>query len=184
MTLFGKDYRNTEVLSCEFMAHSGQLHALVCDTTQHLHILQYDPEDPASLSGQKLLVRSEFFSGKDFLTMTLFPASADNLVPLCGASDGSICTVLPVSESQYRTLYVIQQQIAEKEDHFAGLNPKSHRSLFVENVGRSVLDFELIKRFERLPKSKQEDYARRIGKSGIQELWNCLEYIEDSLGYL
>lgn len=193
MVLFGKDYREVEVLSCEFMTSNNRLFILVADTTQHLHILQYDPEDPSSLSGQRLVRKSEFFSGKEIGTMVLVPFSVkpgneDELVPLCAGLDGSLSTVLPVNESEYRALYVMQQQISEKEEHPCGLNPRMHRSFDIENTtsgaGRVLLDYGLIKRFEGLSLSKMEGYGRRIGKNGVEEMWRGLKGLEDALDYL
>ena len=193
MVLFGKDYREVEVLSCEFMTSNNRLFILVADTTQHLHILQYDPEDPSSLSGQRLVRKSEFFSGKEIGTMVLVPFSVkpgneDELVPLCAGLDGSLSTVLPVNESEYRALYVMQQQISEKEEHPCGLNPRMHRSFDIENTtsgaGRVLLDYGLIKRFEGLSLSKMEGYGRRLGKNGVEEMWRGLKGLEDALDYL
>lgn len=194
MTLFGKDYKDIEVLSCEFMTFNGLLYILVADVTQKLHILQYDPEDPTSLSGQKLIRKSEFFSGREITVMALAPLSLsqeDSFVPLCGASDGSLSVVVPVSESDYRALYVMQQQISEKEEHNASLNPRMHRNLGVDvgaagvaASGRALLDYEVIKRFQDLTVAKQESYSKRIGKNGTYDTWRSLCFVEECLNYL
>lgn len=194
MTLFGKDYKDVEVMSCEFMTFNGLLYILVADTMQKLHILQYDPEDPTSLSGQKLIRKSEFFSGREINSMVLTPltlAKDSAFVPLCGTSDGSLSVVVPVSESDYRALYVMQQQITEKEEHNAGLNPKMHRSLGVDvgaagvaASGRALLDYDVIKRFQDLSLAKQKLYSKRIGKNGTDDTWRSLCLIEECLNYL
>lgn len=194
MVLFGKDYKDVEVLSCEFMTFNGQLSILVADTLQRLHVLQYDPEDPTSLAGQKLIRKSEFFSGREFNTMVLAPLSLTqegSFVPLCGASDGSLSVVIPVSEADYRVLYVMQQQLTEKEEHSASLNPRMHRNLGVEggvngvaSSGRSLLDYDVLKRFQALSLAKQSAYTRRIGKNGTRDTWRSLAQLDECLNYL
>lgn len=194
MVLFGKDYKDVEVVSCEFMTSNGQLHILVADIYQRLHVLQYDPEDPSSLAGQKLIRKSEFFVGREINSMVLTPLSlnsADCLVPLCGSSDGSLSVVVPVNENDYRVLYVMQQQILEKEEHNAALNPRMHRNLGVESSfsgvssnGRVLLDYDVIKRFQNLSPSKQSLYSKRLGKNGTRDTWASLATVENSLQYL
>lgn len=194
MTLFGKDYKDVEVISCEFMTFNGLLYILVADTMQRLHILQYDPEDPTSLSGQRLIRKSEFFSGREINVMQLAPLSLTEegaFVPICGASDGSLSLVVPVSESDYRSLYVMQQQIMEKEEHNASLNPRMHRNLGVDvgaagvaASGRVLLDYDVIRRFQFLPPLKQSLYSKRIGKNGTDDTWRSLCFVEECLNYL
>lgn len=194
MVLFGKDYKDVEVLSCEFMTSNGQLYILVADSHQRLHILQYDPEDPTSQAGQKLIRKSEFFAGREINTMVLAPLTSSNdgsFVPLCGSADGSLSVVIPVNENDYRVLYVMQQQITEKEEHTAALNPRMHRSLGVDTgssgvapSGRVLLDYDVISRFQSLSPAKQSAYSKRIGKNGTRDTWRSLATVEDTLGYL
>lgn len=200
MTLFGKDYRDIQVTSCEFLVFDKHLYIVAADTHQRLHVLQYDPEDPQPFSGQKLIRRSEFFVGSEMNTMIMLPLakpskssptppSVSTLVPLCGASDGSISVVLPVSESRFRALYVIQQQIADKEEHYCGLNPRMHRALGIEpansnSQGKILIDFSLVKKFYDLPANRRALYSRRLGVSGQQQAADSIRHINEALEYL
>lgn len=198
MTLFGKDYRDVQVTSCDFIISNRKLFILVADAQQRLHILQYDPEDPQPFSGQKLIRRSEFFVGKDIDSMVMLPKHMETsqqqqqqqeFVPLCGARDGSLSVVVPVPESTYRALYVIQQQIAGKEEHYLGLNPEMHRNMGVAPLtttsqGKNLLDFDLIRTFQDLPGERKAQYARRLGKTGEQDVWDSLQYVDSALNYL
>lgn len=205
MTLFAKDYRDIQVTSCDFAVVQKKLFIAVADTQQRIHILQYDPEDPMPFSGQKLIRRAEFFTGKDIDTMVMLqyndpvdhtqtdqrpePPKQAVYVPLCGARDGSLSVIVPVSESVYRPLYVVQQQLADKEEHYLGLNPRMHRTTGVAPVATSsqnkaVIDFDLVRTFQDLPIEKRSQYARRLGKMGEYNVWKSMIYVDEALKYL
>ncbi|KAF4006080.1 CPSF A subunit region family protein [Saccharomyces cerevisiae] len=44
-----------------------------------------------------------------------------------GQVDGSVFKIVPLSEEKYRRLYVIQQQIIDRELQLGGLNPRMER---------------------------------------------------------
>lgn len=84
MILFGKSKAHMEVMAAEFLPHDKQLCLMVADADCNLHVLQYDPEHPKSLSGQRLLHKSTFHTGHFTTTMTLLPSS---LLPTTGTSN-------------------------------------------------------------------------------------------------
>lgn len=201
MTLFGKDYRDIEVTACEFVVFNKTLHVLVADTQQRLHVLQYDPEDPSPVSGQSLLRRSEVFVGRDVGTMLLLGCGGAGsggtaFAPICGARDGALLAAVPVAEATYRALYVVQQQMAEREEHALGLNPRMHRALGVRpatyaagvsggsSSSRVLLDFDLVRRFGELPQERRTGYARRLGKTGEADVWGGLRAVGGAFGYM
>lgn len=206
MTLFGKDYRDVQVTSCEFAVVQKKLFIIVADTQQRIHVLQYDPEDPMPFSSQKLIRRAEFFTGKDIDAMIMMQyedpvdhSNEDNkpteppkqgvYVSFCGARDGSLCAIVPVSESTYRPLYVVQQQISDKEEHYFGLNPRMHRAtgvapLTTASQGKAVIDFDLVRTFQELPVERREQFTRRLGKMGEHDVWKSMIYVDKALEYL
>lgn len=191
MTNLGKDLRDIEVTSGEFIVSSGRLYMVVADNDRRLHLLQYDPEDPSSLSGQRLVLRSEFYLGRRVNSSVLVPYGMEKgsqLIPLLGSEDGTLCTVLPLSETMYRSLFVIQQQIIEKEPQVACLNPREYRMLArsrtnQQQVGRMLLDYSVIRRFVRLAEDRKYQYSRKVSKAGRDEAWRGLRYIEGAFGY-
>lgn len=195
MTLLSKDYANLEVLSAEFCISDGKLYCAVADSSKRLHLLQYDPEDPSSLQGQKLVRKSEFFTGKSSRCMILVPRRDDNsdLMPLIGSDDGSISFVSSLSETDYRTLFAIQQQVTEKDMHNACLNPRAHRATLQENRGttaggqvvtRPIIDYDVVGRFSTLSTGKRYVYSRRLGKNGMKEVCKCTSSIETMMNYI
>ncbi|WPH02696.1 Hypothetical protein R9X50_00556200 [Acrodontium crateriforme] len=75
LTTLSKSITNMEVMTAEFLPFDGQLFLLVIDASMDLHVLQYDPENPKSLSGQRLLHRCTFHLGHFPSSMTLVPST-------------------------------------------------------------------------------------------------------------
>ncbi|KAF2146970.1 uncharacterized protein K452DRAFT_315154 [Aplosporella prunicola CBS 121167] len=75
MLLFGKSRSHMEVMAADFLPHEKLLYMVVADADCNLHILQYDPEHPKSLSGQRLLNKSTFHTGHFTTGMTLLPST-------------------------------------------------------------------------------------------------------------
>ncbi|KAK9462798.1 CPSF A subunit region-domain-containing protein [Lipomyces oligophaga] len=73
MQLFGKDLRQVEVVAAEFVISHNLIHFVVADADKKIHIVQYDPEDPRSVSGQKLMPKSEFYTGHNIEALTMLP---------------------------------------------------------------------------------------------------------------
>lgn len=200
MNTMGKDLRKIKVTSTEFIISSGRLYIVACDTERVMHILQYEPENPSSLAGQRLLPKSDYYIGRFNQTMVLIPSNEDQqeeeeeeveaeeeLVPLMGSNCGVISTVLPISESTMRTMFVVQQQIIDKDDHTACLNPRMHRDLAAYEYGQqrtNVLDFNVIRRFVTLDVEKKFQFSRKVGKNGQDGVWDSIKDLELQLDYL
>ncbi|CDK27431.1 unnamed protein product [Kuraishia capsulata CBS 1993] len=185
----GKDIARVDVLATDFLVHDGNLYILVADANQVLHILQYDPEDPASHQGHRLIRKSVFRNNSSTTNLvavarskSLFSASRslkENLVAefeCIGSNvDGSLYRVTPVSETTYRRLYAVQQQIYDRESHFLGLNPRlniiGHMENIMDNVNRPVLDFDVLKKFMTLSEERKRAFAKRIGNNVYSEIY-------------
>ncbi|CAI7651198.1 unnamed protein product [Penicillium pancosmium] len=76
MALFGKDPEYLEVVTADFLPDGNKLYILVADSDCNLHVLQYDPEDPKSSNGDRLLNRSKFHTGNFATTVNLLPRTA------------------------------------------------------------------------------------------------------------
>ncbi|KAF8446478.1 CPSF A subunit region-domain-containing protein [Terfezia claveryi] len=73
MTMFGKDVQRLDVVAADFLPDGNQLLFVVADAESNIHILQYDPEHPKSLAGQRLIRRAEFHAGHEIRTVTMLP---------------------------------------------------------------------------------------------------------------
>lgn len=79
LTILGKSRTQMEVLAAEFLPFNEGLYIVIADGDGKLHCLQYDPENPKTQQGQKLLNRGAFHLGHDVVSMRLVPST---LAPL------------------------------------------------------------------------------------------------------
>ncbi|KAK9476934.1 CPSF A subunit region-domain-containing protein [Lipomyces japonicus] len=214
MQLFGKDLRKLEVVAADFVINGTHMHFVIVDGERKIHILQYDPENPRSLSGQRLILKSEFYVGRSIQSLLMVPkfeeyqrstesitdaangsaGAGDNnssevqYLTLGCTADGNLVAVVPISEIKYRQLLSVQQQITDKVAHVAGLNPKVHRTTFTSSdfgsAARAVLDGNLLLQFASLSINRQFDITDRVGKNADTEVWNSLVELDRSLNYM
>ncbi|SCV05592.1 LANO_0H10880g1_1 [Lachancea nothofagi CBS 11611] len=192
MIPLGKSVSRLEVMSLEFLVNNGEVNFLVSDRNNILHVLKFAPDEPNSLSGQKLVHCTSFNLHSTNTCMKLmqknseFPSNfaAPDFQVIGGQTDGSIFKVLPLSESAYRRLYVIQQHLVEKEVQVCGLNPKMERlqNTFYSlgHAMRPMLDFTVIKGFSSLPINKRKQVAAKAGRQAGFEIWRDLIDVEYS----
>ena len=203
-----------EVVCAEFLPFSGELYILVVDADMNLHVLQYDPENPKSLSGMRLLHRSTFHLGHFPTSMTLVPstlapfASQQEALPsghadsemeedsapslstplfhvLVTTQTGSINLITPVDETTYRRLAAVEQHLTSILEHPAGLNPKDYRAIESEGFGaRGMVDGSIIQRIGELGSARRAEVLGRAG-SDVWTLRSDLEIIAGGgLGWL
>lgn len=183
-----KDVVPVDVSSADFIAHQGDLYIAVADNQGHLHLMQYNPEDPVSLTGQRLVRKSTICVHSVALAMRLVPmGNGKDFEVWAGCLDGLFYSVTPVAEDVYRRMYVLQQQIAEKESHALGLNPKMNRAspfdaqnAMFRTGQKSVIDFDVLAEFTRLSIERRKALAVRVGRGGYVGVWRDL--VVHSLG--
>ncbi|KAE8350582.1 protein cft1 [Aspergillus coremiiformis] len=204
MSLFAKDLDYLEVLAADFLPDGNKLFMLVADSDCNLHVLQYDPEDPKSSNGDRLLSRSKFHTGNFASTLTLLPrtmVSSERMISdvdtmdieiqvprhqvLLTSQNGSIGLVTCVSEESYRRLSALQSQLTNTIEHPCGLNPRAFRAVESDGTaGRGMLDGKLLSQWLDMSKQRKMEIASRVG-SNEWEIKADLEAISGAgLGYL
>ncbi|KAH8701144.1 putative cleavage and polyadenylation specificity factor subunit A [Talaromyces proteolyticus] len=204
MALFGKDVDELEVVTADFLPDGKKLYILVADSDCNLHVLQYDPEDPKSSNGDRLLNRCKFHTGHFSETLTLLPRLArpsesvdldsdamnvDSDTPLFQAmvttQTGAVAFVTTLSEDSYRRLSALQSQLSNTLEHPCGLNPRAYRAVESDGIGgRGMIDGKLLMRWLDLGRQRKLDIAHRVG-ADEWEIRADLEGISDTgLGYL
>lgn len=102
-----------------------------------------------------------------------------------GQVDGSVFKIVPLSEETYRRLYLIQQQIIDRELQLGGLNPRMERLAndFYQmgHSMRPMLDFNVIRRFSGLAIDRRRNTAQKAGRQAHFEAWRDIINIEFSL---
>ncbi|KAF3031808.1 mRNA cleavage and polyadenylation factor subunit [Didymella keratinophila] len=164
MMLFGRSKHQLECITTEFLPFDEQLHIVVADADMNLQILQYDPENPKSAGGTRLLHKSTFHTGHFPTTLTLLESAlkmpqtsefgatngydAEDDVDMDAQADarpmhhilhttqsGTIALITPLGESSYRRLSGLSAFLANALESACGLNPKAFRISDVEEGG-------------------------------------------------
>lgn len=211
MIMISKDVIPVDVNAADFISYGGDMYFLIGDDSDNLHLLQYNPEDPASLSGQRLVRKTTFDLNTTTTCMRSFPkrgsgsASSNSggsggsnghseFQVLGGNIDGSLYIVSPISEDSYRRMYVLQQQLIDKELHHLGLNPRMNRisekyeyinSNFTSNStqqAKAIIDFEVLREFTKLSDDRKKQLALKVGRYAYTEIWKDL--VENNLNIL
>lgn len=165
MILFGKTRTNMDVVAADFLPFSQHLFIAIASGDCNVHIMQFDPDHPKSLSGQRLLHKSTFHTGHLSTSMTLLPRDAlptdsaeypiaatangdvANSVPddhhqiLVTNQSGSLGLITALDEQTYRRLTALQMYLYNNVEHACGLNPRAFRAIESEGLGtRGVVD--------------------------------------------
>ncbi|PGH33637.1 cleavage and polyadenylation specificity factor subunit 1 [[Emmonsia] crescens] len=204
LSLFSKDDGTLQVMAADFLPDGKRLYLLVADDDCNIHVLQYDPEDPGSSKGDRLLHRSTFHTGHFASTLTLLPRTAissqgpdanpdmmdlDSSGPLhqvlVTSETGSIALITPVTETSYRRLSALQSQLINTLEHPCGLNPRAFRAVESDGIGgRGMVDGDLLQRWLDLGTQRKAEIANRVG-ADVWEIRADLEAIgKGGLGYL
>ncbi|KAI2921773.1 hypothetical protein CBS147320_7721 [Aspergillus niger] len=204
MSLFAKDLDYLEVCAAEFLPDGKRLFIVVADSDCNIHVLQYDPEDPKSSNGDRLLSRSKFHMGNFASTLTLLPRTMvssekmvsssdgmdiDNQSPLhqvlMTTQNGSLGLITCIPEESYRRLSALQSQLTNTLEHPCGLNPRAFRAVESDGTaGRGMLDGNLLFKWIDMSKQRKTEISGRVG-AREWEIKADLEAISgDGLGYL
>jgi cleavage and polyadenylation specificity factor subunit 1 len=187
LLLLGKSLNELNVSSCDFLVSSGEIHFLVADDEGTLHLVSYDPDDPKSLSGQRLLNKTTFHINTLTTTMRLVPKheefknTSDSFQVIGANTDGSLFKITPIDDQTYRRFYILQQQLSDKLPQYCGLNAKANRYQFSDSGVRPIIDYELIRRFVHLNVEKRHQYSGKVGKRAYLEIWRDIIEIENTL---
>lgn len=139
MRPFSKSPQKIEVTAADFLPDGKQLYMVVADADCNIHVLQFDPDNPKSLSGQRLLHQASFHTGHSITTVTLLPtlfsppSSSDPQPPQSSAillttQTGSLALLHPLPPSLHRTLAALQSHLQTALPHPLGLNPHAYRA--------------------------------------------------------
>ncbi|RMY22713.1 hypothetical protein D0867_02531 [Hortaea werneckii] len=176
-----------EIIAADFLPFDGQLFVVIVDAEMDLHVMQYDPENPKSMGGQRLLHRSTFHlghfaSGMSLLPSTLAPFAeqpltnghAEDTTPEAQApslqhvlttfQSGAVGLITPVDEATYRRLSALQAHLSSILEHAAGLNPRAYRAVESEGFGaRGIVDGSLVQRISELGAVRRAEVLGRAG---------------------
>ncbi|ORY80337.1 CPSF A subunit region-domain-containing protein [Protomyces lactucae-debilis] len=183
LVLFGRDYEGLDVVDADFMVHGKALYFVASDPNGNLVVMQYDPDNSASIAGTHLVRKGDIHAGKQITcmsTVALLPSQddikadsdrqVDSTVVLCGGRDGSLSTMTPVSERVFRRLYTVQTHLSGSLLLPACLNEREYRHSHVadkqtSNALRGILDCDFIKQFAGLDAIAKAEVAKKCAVS-------------------
>lgn len=200
MIMLGKDLQEIDVNCADFIVKDEEIYILIADNNNVLHLVKYDPEDPTSLNGQRLVNKASFNLNSPVTCMKSVPKSeelydydkkekvnrvTDEFQTIGATADGSFFSVFPINETAYRRMYILQQQLTDKEFQYCGLNPRLNRfgglSLKVnETNAKPILDFDVIRTFCKLTEDRKRNFASKVSsKEAYQEIWKDIIEFEN-----
>ncbi|KAF3929829.1 hypothetical protein AA313_de0210126 [Arthrobotrys entomopaga] len=206
MILFGKDPRQLSITAGDFLPVGNACYFVVADSGANIHVLQYDPENPKSIHGTRLLPKGEIYCGHEVKSICVLPKKKslfvepedekmdadeeeeeeEEFICMFATMTGVFGTVSSVSESMYRRLNVIQGQITNTGEHIAGLNPRAYRAAKFRNTSsepmRAILDGNLLGRWLMLGAGRRKELAGRAGTSEDmlrEDLW----FLQDATAF-
>ncbi|KIO33745.1 hypothetical protein M407DRAFT_229600 [Tulasnella calospora MUT 4182] len=185
LVILGKDPATIYATNANFFfGEGGDLSFVTSDDRGVIRIYQYNPMDPESNAGQRLVCRTEFDAQEEHkivLTVARRPAvteveteedvevqlSQPQSVLVFGALDGAISILSPVDTPAFKRFSLLQGHLIRNLQHVAGLNPKSFRTVRNDTVSRAltkgILDGNLLSAFVDLPVVRQIEAAKTIG---------------------
>lgn len=188
IVMLGKDRQHLPVECADFIVKDEEIFILVADTNNGLHLIQFDPDDPKSINGTILINKASFETNSQPTCLRSVPkGEAGDYQTIGSTIDGAFFNVFSVNESTYRRMYIVQQQISDKEYHHCGLNPKLNRSGAIkirdnDTNAKPILDYNLIKEFAKLNLDRQKNIATKINIKGLaHDIWKDLIELEYSL---
>ncbi|KAI0088958.1 CPSF A subunit region-domain-containing protein [Irpex rosettiformis] len=184
LVVLSKDYNPISVARSDLLFAEGRLSIISSDEDGVIRLNEYDPHDPESRNGQRLLCRTEYHAHTEHRTSHLIARRTpddDPSIPqsklVYGGTDGSLTSLTYVDEAAFKRLYLLQGQLSRNIQHVAGLNPKAFRTVRNDRVARplakGILDGTLISAFEDLPIPRQEEMTRQIAteRSAVLKDW-------------
>ncbi|KAI9608185.1 hypothetical protein KEM48_003453 [Puccinia striiformis f. sp. tritici PST-130] len=169
----GHTYVDLKCSTVDFLVIDAKLAIVATDLNGIIRIFEYNPTNIESQGGQKLLCRTEFNTSSEMSCSMQFgkrlsPKDEAKVMGTFFASlDGSISSLVPAKDAVYKRLQLVQTRLTRHIQHFAGLNPKGHRTVRNDMVSRAInrgiLDGELLMKFELLSISQQREIASLAG---------------------
>ncbi|XP_061384693.1 cleavage and polyadenylation specificity factor subunit 1 [Danaus plexippus] len=185
LSLVSRDLRTAQIYDMQFMIDNTSLGFLVSESEGNFAMYMHQPQARESYGGQRLIRKCDYHLGQRVHAMFRLAARGERQthVTMFTTLDGGVGYVLPVSEKVYRRLLMLQNVINNYCCHLAGLNPKAYRTYKVSRralcggAARGVLDGDLVSLYTSMPRTEQQDIARKIGTK-VEEIMSDLYEID------
>ncbi|KAL9060461.1 MAG: hypothetical protein Q9162_000634 [Coniocarpon cinnabarinum] len=198
-----------QVLTCDFLPHEKTLFIVVADGDGNIHVLEYNPDNPKSVKGERLIHRSALHTAHQPTSSLLLPcprsvSALGNDDPADGmdvdatpqhalilpATSGALIQLTPLSESTYRRLSSLQSHLSSVLPQHCAFNPRAYRNVDSEGLGywgsavdvsgRGMVDLGVVGRWRELGLRGRREAWGRVG--GMEEVEVAKAEIEGCLG--
>ncbi|KAF1833314.1 hypothetical protein BDW02DRAFT_631356 [Decorospora gaudefroyi] len=185
MSLFSRSKHTLEAQSLSFLPFDQTLHIVVADADMNLQVLQFDPDNPKSEAGSRLLQKSTFHTAHFPSTMHLLSSTTlhipDSSPPqqqqqplhqiLQTTQSGTLALITPLSEDAYRRLSTLAAFLSHTLVYACSLNPVAFRTGTAADEGgwdagtgaRGVVDGGLLMRWGEVSERGRRDGLAKYG---------------------
>jgi cleavage and polyadenylation specificity factor subunit 1 len=187
------DYEKPPIHHVQFLIDGSTLTLMGIDMQGNIRIYAFDPADPGSFKGKKLLNRAIFYSGGRVSRMVRINPKASSesqaavtvsrKIGVCISSfTASLAMLLPLDETTFKRLRSLQKRLITSLVQPAGLNPNAYRhGHYVDSTSGplessdNVLDGNVVWKFLNLTVEEQHKLAKLIGSRRETILSNLKE---------
>lgn len=187
--LLGRDHYPARLVAGGLLIQREKLALVTADRDGCLRLLDYNPSNPTSQGGQRLLVRTEYHNPGEVATALVLHGRSEpsgertSSEVLLACRNGALDVLVPVEERIFQVLQLFQSQLLRSVRHTAGLNPRGFRAVMNEHVSRplakGILDGHLLHAAECMSRPKLallvQDLRMRTGGVSADGLLHCLE---------
>ncbi|WWD06819.1 protein CFT1 [Kwoniella europaea PYCC6329] len=178
LTTISKDLQPVSPVVTDFLVHEGQLTFISNDREGNMRMLDFDPTDPDSLNGERVLLRTEYHTGAPVTTSKVIArrkTAEEEYAPqtqiIYATADGALTTLVSVKPARFKRLQLVSDQLVRNAQHVAGLNPKAFRTvqndLLPKPLSKGILDGTLLSHFALQPLNRQKEMMRQIGTDAV-----------------
>ena len=190
--VLGRDFACACLTAGALLIHREQLALVTADVGGVVRLLDYNPANPTSLGGQRLLVRTEYHVGSEIVQALVLPGPRDAASGECFSSEvllakrnGAIDVLVPVDGKVLGILQLFQSQLVRSVRHTAGLNPRTFRAVPNVHAARpltkGLLDGTLLHAAEAMSRPKLvrlvRDLQTRTGGVEPDDVLRCLAHL-------
>ncbi|TYJ59069.1 protein CFT1 [Cryptococcus floricola] len=173
-----KDLQGVSVVTTDFLVHDGQVTFISSDRNGDIRMLEFDPTDPDSLNGERLMLKTEYHAGS-IITVSKVIArrktADEEFAPqtqiIYATADGGLTTMVSVKDARFKRLQLVSDQLVRNAQHVAGLNPRAFRTvrndLLPRPLSKGILDGQLLNHFALQPIGRQQEMMRQIGTDAV-----------------
>ncbi|BEI92713.1 uncharacterized protein CcaverHIS019_0503410 [Cutaneotrichosporon cavernicola] len=173
-TTVARDLTDRSLVSADLLVMEGSSAFVTSDRAGDLRLLTFDPADPDSLNGEKLILKTEFHCATPLTASKTIARRrgpeedvAQQTQLIYATADGALTTLVTVKAARAKRLQFVQDQLVRNAPHVAGLNPRAFRSVRNDLVPRpltkGILDGALLEHFALQPIKRQNEMMRQIG---------------------